>query len=151
MHNVLLALHIIVAIALVGLVLIQHGKGADAGAAFGSGASATVFGSRGSSSFLTRASAVLATVFFMTSLSLAYFSVQGPQRASVTQLEEPRSSVGDENIDDIPIIPSLPKEEIKDPKRAEEPKHIQQGKPAELPVEPSEVSDMPSKPMPTER
>lgn len=135
MHNVLLAFHIIVAIALVGLVLVQHGKGADAGAAFGSGASATVFGSRGSSNFLSRASAVLAAVFFITSLSLAYFSVRGPQRASVTQLEKPRS-MADENRD-VPTMPSLSKDELKE-----------QGKSVETPAEPSEG---PSESMPTER
>jgi preprotein translocase subunit SecG len=57
-------------------VLIQHGKGADAGAAFGSGASATVFGSRGSANFLSRATAVVAVAFFVTSLALAYFAMQ---------------------------------------------------------------------------
>ena len=106
MHSILLTLHIIVAIALVSLVLIQHGKGADAGAAFGSGASATVFGARGAANFLTRASAVLAVAFFITSLSLAYFSVREPQRTSITQIEEPK--VADETI----VIPPLPKEEV---------------------------------------
>jgi preprotein translocase subunit SecG len=72
--TVILIIHVLVALALIGLVLIQHGKGADAGAAFGSGASATVFGSRGSSNFLSRGTALLATVFFITSLSLAYMS-----------------------------------------------------------------------------
>ncbi len=69
-------LQVLVAIGLVGLVLIQHGKGADAGAAFGSGASATVFGSQGSGNFLSRATAVLAALFFLNSLILAYFSTQ---------------------------------------------------------------------------
>ena len=65
LHNVLLVIHVLVAAGVVGLVLIQQGKGADAGAAFGGGASSTVFGSRGSSSFLTRATGVLATIFFI--------------------------------------------------------------------------------------
>lgn len=72
MINVLLVCHLIITVSLVGLVLIQHGKGADVGAAFGSGASNTVFGSQGSGSFLTRTTAILATLFFTTSLSLAY-------------------------------------------------------------------------------
>ena len=76
MHTVLVVIQVLAAIALIGLVLLQHGKGADAGAAFGSGASGTVFGARGSANFLSRATAICATVFFLASLSLAYV-VQG--------------------------------------------------------------------------
>ncbi|MEY8238960.1 MAG: preprotein translocase subunit SecG [Cycloclasticus sp.] len=72
MFAVVLSVHVIVAALMIGLILIQHGKGADAGAAFGSGASGTVFGSKGSGSFLTRSTAMLATAFFITSLTLAY-------------------------------------------------------------------------------
>ena len=72
MYTVLVVTQVLAAIALIGLVLIQHGKGADAGAAFGSGASGTVFGARGSANFLTRATAICATIFFAASLSLAY-------------------------------------------------------------------------------
>ena len=84
MHTLLLIIHVLLAASLIVLVLIQHGKGADAGAAFGSGASATVFGSRGSASFLTRATAVLAALFFVTSLSLAYLAGQTTKTKSVT-------------------------------------------------------------------
>ena len=76
MHTILVVVQVLAAVALVGLVLLQHGKGADAGAAFGSGASGTVFGARGSANFLSRATAIAATVFFVASLSLAYV-VQG--------------------------------------------------------------------------
>jgi preprotein translocase subunit SecG len=76
MHTILVVVQVLAAVALIGLVLLQHGKGADAGAAFGSGASGTVFGARGSANFLSRATAVCATVFFLASLSLAYV-VQG--------------------------------------------------------------------------
>jgi len=69
---IVLAVHVLIAALMVGLILIQHGKGADAGAAFGSGASGTVFGSKGSGSFLTRSTGILATLFFISSLSLAY-------------------------------------------------------------------------------
>ncbi len=69
METILTVLHLFLAIGLVGLVLIQHGKGADAGAAFGSGASATVFGSQGSANFLSRATAIFAALFFATSLA----------------------------------------------------------------------------------
>ena len=83
LHNVILVIHLLVAIGVIGLVLIQQGKGADAGAAFGGGASSTVFGSQGSSSFLTRATGILATIFFITSLSLAYLSIQDITPTSV--------------------------------------------------------------------
>jgi preprotein translocase subunit SecG len=72
MYTILVIVQVVVALALVGLILIQHGKGADAGAAFGSGASGTVFGSRGSANFLSRSTSWLATVFFCVSLALAY-------------------------------------------------------------------------------
>ena len=72
MFTVILAIHIIVAIVMIGLILIQHGKGADAGASFGSGAAGTVFGAAGSATFLTRTTAVLAAIFFITSLALAH-------------------------------------------------------------------------------
>jgi preprotein translocase subunit SecG len=72
LHTVLVVVQVVVAIAVIGLILLQQGKGADAGAAFGSGASGTVFGSRGAANFLSRATAVLATLFFLVSLSLAY-------------------------------------------------------------------------------
>jgi len=72
LYNVLLIVQILVALGIIGLVLIQHGKGADAGAAFGGGASGTVFGSKGSGNFLTRLTAVLAAVFFANSLMLAW-------------------------------------------------------------------------------
>jgi preprotein translocase subunit SecG len=78
MQTILLIVHVIVALGIIGLVLIQQGKGADAGAAFGSGASATVFGSRGSANFLTRTTGILALIFFLTSLSLAALSSQRP-------------------------------------------------------------------------
>lgn len=73
MHTVLVVIQVLVAVSLIGLVLIQHGKGADAGAAFGSGSSGTVFGARGAANFLSRATAWLATVFFAISLALAYW------------------------------------------------------------------------------
>lgn len=74
MQSLALVVHVVLAVGVIGLVLMQHGKGADAGAAFGSGASATVFGARGSASFLTRVTTVLATLFFITSLFLFYLA-----------------------------------------------------------------------------
>lgn len=84
--------HMAVCLGLIGLVLLQHGRGADAGAAFGSGASQTLFGARGSSSFLTRATALLAALFFASSLTLAYLSGQSHQRQSVTDLVSPATT-----------------------------------------------------------
>ena len=81
--SLLLVVHILVGCAVIGFVLLQHGKGADMGAAFGSGASGSLFGSSGSANFLSRTTAILATVFFMTSLGLAYVAsgsrVQAPK------------------------------------------------------------------------
>ena len=84
MMMVLLVLHVLICLALVGLVLIQQGQGADAGAAFGSGSSGTVFGARGAGSFLTRMTAGLATALFLTSLVLAYLGAHASGPASVT-------------------------------------------------------------------
>ena len=90
METLVLVIHVLVAIAIIGLVLLQHGKGADMGAAFGGGASGSLFGSTGSANFLSRTTAVLATIFFVSSLALTWFSahrtdakgVMGPQPAS---------------------------------------------------------------------
>lgn len=111
MQTPMLVIHTLIALAIVALVLIQRGKGADAGAAFGSGASGTVFGSRGSTSFFSRATAVLATGFFATSLTLAYISSQrnGLSESVVdgvpaTAVEE-QIQPNDQQVDDV--IPAL--------------------------------------------
>ena len=74
--TLVLAVQLLSALAMIGLVLVQHGKGADMGAAFGSGSAGSLFGSSGSANFLSRSTAVLATLFFLTSLGLAYFGLQ---------------------------------------------------------------------------
>ncbi len=79
--NVAIVAHILVAAAIIGLVLLQHGKGADMGSGFGGGASGSLFGATGSANFLSRTTAVLATVFFITSLALAYLVAQKPGEA----------------------------------------------------------------------
>ena len=76
MQTTVLIVHTLIALAIIILVLVQRGKGAEAGAAFGAGASGTVFGSRGSTSFFSRTTAILATAFFATSLALAWISSQ---------------------------------------------------------------------------
>lgn len=95
LSGLLLTVQVLVAVTLVALILIQHGKGADAGAAFGSGASSTVFGARGASSFLSRTTAILATVFFLNSMGLAYLG-----RGTI---EPPPSVI--ELIDTAPVAP----------------------------------------------
>jgi len=85
MQTFLLVLQVLVAVALIGLILLQQGKGADAGAAFGSGASTTVFGARGSTSFLTKATAALALIFCVNSFMLSYESTRSIQPKSVVE------------------------------------------------------------------
>ena len=80
--SLLLTIHILVAIAIIGLILMQHGKGADMGAAFGSGASGSLFGASGSANFLSRTTAILATIFFSTSLALADVAAEKPKSPS---------------------------------------------------------------------
>ena len=88
--------HTLIALLIIVLVLLQRGKGADAGAAFGSGASGTVFGSRGSTSFFSRATAICATIFFITSLILAYLSSQNSSApASIIEEEVSVEDPGD--------------------------------------------------------
>jgi preprotein translocase subunit SecG len=74
LETIVLVIHVLAALAIIGLVLIQHGKGADMGSGFGSGASATVFGSGGAGNFLTRATTSIAIIFFLTSFGLAFFA-----------------------------------------------------------------------------
>ena len=75
----ILVVHVLAALAIIGLVLLQHGKGADMGAAFGSGSSGSLFGATGSANFLSRTTAVLAAIFFATSLGLAYVATHRPK------------------------------------------------------------------------
>ena len=76
--NVILAVQMLTALGMIGLILIQHGKGADMGAAFGGGSSGSLFGASGSANFLSRTTAALATMFFVATLALAYFGNQRP-------------------------------------------------------------------------
>ena len=102
LYSILVAVDVLLAIGIIGLVLIQHGKGADVGAAFGSGASGTVFGARGSATFMTRATAVLAALFFANSLLLAYLATHRP----VTE------SVIDQSVQVIEEVVEMPSDEI---------------------------------------
>lgn len=106
MYTALVILQVLISIGLVSLILMQHGKGADAGAAFGSGASGTVFGARGSANFLSRTTAWLATGFFLVSLALAYL-VHGDQKARslVERLGDEPAVVAPEAAPQTPVIP----------------------------------------------
>jgi len=117
MQTVVTIIHVLLAAGLIGLVLLQRGKGAEAGAAFGAGASGTVFGSQGSASFLSRTTAVLATLFFFTSLGLAYLGGQreGPVSVleSVPGIEEPAGEVPSLLLPDGDLdLPALPDQEV---------------------------------------
>ncbi len=105
-YGILLVVQVLVAVALIALILMQHGKGADAGAAFGSGASATVFGARGSANFLSRATAVLAVVFFANSLTLAYLAASVPEARSL--IDQMREEARQERVldDTLPLDPA---------------------------------------------
>ena len=91
LQSFIIFVHAVLALAIIGVVLMQKGKGADAGAGFGSGASGTVFGARGSATFLSKTTAVLATLFFITSLSLAYMAAHRPKVAVDSVQGGPRS------------------------------------------------------------
>ncbi len=85
MQQIILIIHLVLAFFLVLMILLQQGKGADAGAAFGAGASGTVFGSRGTGNFLSRTTAILALLFFCTSSYLAYFAARGITSKSIVE------------------------------------------------------------------
>jgi preprotein translocase subunit SecG len=85
MEILLLVVHVLVGASVIGLVLLQHGKGADMGAAFGSGSAGSLFGSSGSANFLSRTTAVLATVFFITSLGLTYLGSKRSESKGVIE------------------------------------------------------------------
>ena len=125
MQSMVLIGHTLVAVLIIVLVLLQRGKGADAGAAFGSGASGTVFGARGSSSFFSRATGILATIFFISSLTLAYMSSQrssGPEslleNAPSIEVQTQSELVEIDESSDVGGIPELP--ELEDPDLSED-------------------------------
>jgi preprotein translocase subunit SecG len=96
-ENMLLGVHVLIAVGLIAFVLLQHGKGADMGAAFGSGSSGSLFGASGSANFLSRTTAILATLFFLTSLGLTYL---------VSLRTTPTDGVGQSVTQKLPVTPS---------------------------------------------
>ncbi|HWQ93906.1 MAG TPA: preprotein translocase subunit SecG [Gammaproteobacteria bacterium] len=112
MLTALLVIDVLACAGLIGLILLQHGKGADVGAAFGSGASQTVFGSQGSASFLTRTTAVLAVVFFAASLGLAYLSGQQTKGKDVVQRLAPVTAPAPTPQSDLPPQSAAPEGKV---------------------------------------
>ncbi|MDR3086595.1 MAG: preprotein translocase subunit SecG [Azoarcus sp.] len=108
--NLTLLVHVLAGVGLIVLVLFQHGKGADMGASFGSGASGSLFGASGSANFLSRSTAVLATVFFMTTLSLSYLASQGPRASSsvIDNVPTPVAPIPAESAPPVPIPATAP-------------------------------------------
>lgn len=107
LETVVVVIHLLMALGLVVLVLLQQGKGADAGASFGAGASATVFGSQGSATFLSRFTAILAAVFFITSLGLAFFAKEKANELSGAGLPDPAVLEQKQEVpaaSDVPVL-----------------------------------------------
>ena len=125
LHTIVLIAHVGIALLIIGLVLLQRGKGADAGTGFGAGASGTVFGARGSATFFSRATGVLATLFFVTSLALAYLATQ---RTAPTSL-----------LEGAPAQQTAPQLEITAPPAAETPPAAEDDRPPlQTPAQPNE-------------
>ena len=105
--SLLLSFHVIIAVLIIALILVQKGKGADMGSAFGAGASGTIFGAKGSANFLSRTTAILATIFFITSLTLAYLNKGTIKVDSVLDKVQPNEILIDksENQESLPLIP----------------------------------------------
>lgn len=119
MYQVIIVLHVLFGLGVVGLVLMQQGKGADAGAAFGTGSSGSVFGAQGAASFLSRSTAILATLFFMTSLGLAVLN--GKQGAAYDLMSAPKVEQdtlgipdvgGAKGVGDASAVPDIKSEEV---------------------------------------
>jgi len=106
--TLIIVAHVLIALSIIGLVLLQHGKGADMGSGFGGGASSSLFGATGSANFLSRATAVLATIFFLTSLGLAYLASEKPRAAASTVMDTAKPKPPAEPVGDIPKPQALP-------------------------------------------
>jgi len=120
LQTIVLVAHVGIALLIIGLVLLQRGKGADAGAGFGAGASGTVFGARGSATFFSRATGVLAALFFVSSLSLAYLATQRTVPTSLLESAPALESAAPPAVsppaaNSLPPLPSEPP-----PERADE-------------------------------
>lgn len=139
LQTLLLVLHILCGLSLIALILIQQGRGATTGAAFGSGASSTVFGARGSATFLSRATAILATVFFANCLLLAYLSTQNTAPKGLIERASTRTPTG-------PISPPEPPAQAPAAVKSELPATPSQPQPADMPSIPAESKTSPAEP-----
>ena len=119
MYQVIIVIHVLLGLGVIGLILMQQGKGADAGAAFGTGSSGSVFGAQGAASFLSRATAILATLFFITSLGLAM--INGHKGVAYDLMSAPETQQNTsglpevgvaKRIDTAPAIPEIKSEEM---------------------------------------
>lgn len=112
MESIIWVIHSLAALGVIGLVLLQHGKGADMGAAFGSGASGSLFGVSGTTNFLSRSTAVLVAVFFTTSLTLAYISGHRSKQSSVVDLHVKEQQAPAANANKVPEAPPSKAQEV---------------------------------------
>ena len=137
LETVLLVMHLLVAVAICGFVLLQHGKGADMGAAFGSGSSGSLFGAAGSANFLSRTTAILAAVFFASSLGLTWLSshTSGPSGVMQQGVMEKMAPKASElpKASDIPATPGAPSAPAVDPIKAPVPPAADGSKSGEVP------------------
>ena len=106
LSSVILAVQMLAALAMIGLILMQHGKGADMGASFGGGSSGSLFGASGSANFLSRTTAVLATVFFVTTLALAYLSNVRPASSGSVLEGAPITAPAPAQSSSVPAAPA---------------------------------------------
>lgn len=115
METLIIAVHVLLAVGVIGFILIQRGKGAEAGASFGGGASQTVFGSQGSANFLSRVTAILATGFFITSFGLAYLAKQKSEDINSLGLESSVvEQVEQQPAEPVIPVPALPVDDLPD-------------------------------------
>ena len=119
MYQVIIVIHVLLGLGIIGLILMQQGKGADAGAAFGTGSAGSVFGAQGAASFLSRATAILATLFFITSLGLAM--INGHKGVAFDLMSSPETQQdtsglpevsGEKSVDTAPAMPEIKSEEM---------------------------------------
>ena len=133
-YVVVIVVHVVVALAIIGLVLLQHGKGADMGSGFGGGSSGSLFGATGSANFLSRTTAILATVFFLTSLGLAYLASNQPRTSGgvldAARQQESAAKDGAKAAKDAPK--EAGKDAAKEPAK-EAPKAAESSRPTEVP------------------
>ena len=113
--NVLIVLHVLVALVIIGLVLLQHGKGADMGSGFGGGASGSLFGATGSANFLSRTTAVLAAIFFILSLALAYVATRRPAEEGGGVIESIRAKQQEKPAAEQKPAPQSPAQDVPKP------------------------------------